>query len=80
MADLYCPYCGSRHIHQVGERYVCDECHSIFQVPGDGTIWLHLVDEYDNSDPTGLKWHDIEECDFLTANDLNSIVYHLKFN
>ena len=125
MADLYCPYCGSRHFHQVGERYVCDdcqwlfdeddirwqelrheishrlidtdeehpvvfgnhplltgdkECDSIFQVPGDGTIWLHLVDEYDNSDPTGLKWHDIEECDFLTANDLNSIVYHLKFN
>lgn len=133
MADLYCPYCGSRHFHQVGERYVCDECQwlfdeddirwqelrheishrlidtdeehpvvfgdnnyvvigenwdetvglstndmfhcdRIFQVPGDGTIWLHIDGEYDEEDPTGLKWHDIEEEDFLTPEDLEEII------
>ena len=133
MADLYCPYCGSRHFHQVGERYACDECQwlfdeddirwqelrheisrrlidtdeehpvvfgdnnyvvigenwdetvglstndmfhcdRIFQVPGDGTIWLHIDGEYDEQDPTGLKWHDIEEEDFLTPEDLEEII------
>ena len=133
MADLYCPYCGSRHFHQVGERYECDEClwlfdeddirwqelrheishrlidtdeehpvifgdnnyvvigenwdetvglstndmlhcDRIFQVPGDGTIWLHIDGEYDPNDPTGLAWHDIEEENFLTPEDLKEII------
>lgn len=133
MADLYCPYCGSRHFHQVGERYACDDCDClfneddirwqelrheisrrlidtdeehpvifgdnnyvvigenwdetvglstndmyhcdrIFQVPGDGTIWLHINGEYNEQDPTGLKWHDIEEEDFLTPEDLEEII------
>lgn len=53
-----------------------DMCHCdrIFQVPGDGTIWLHIDGEYDEQDPTGLKWHDIEEEDFLTSEDLEEII------
>ena len=58
------------------EMYHCD---SIFQVPGDGTIWIHLDGEYDCEDPIdGLKWHDIEEEGFLTNDDLNSILELLK--
>ena len=133
MADLYCPYCGSRRFHQAGGRYACDDCQwlfdeddirwqelrheishrlidtdeehpvifgdnnyvvigenwdetiglstndmfhcdRIFQAPGDGTIWLHIDGEYNEQDPTGLKWHDIEEEDFLTPEDLEEII------
>ena len=138
MADLYCPYCGSRRFHQVGERYECDECQwlfdeddikwqelrheisrhlidtdeehpivftpngeavigeywddtiglstnemyhcdRIFQVPGDGRIWYHLVGEYDKSDPTGLLWRDIEDENFLDLQDLQSILDALEW-
>lgn len=46
----------------------------IFQIPGDGTIWLHIEGEYDETDSTGLKWHDLEEDGFLMADDLESII------
>ena len=40
MADLYCPYCGSRHFRQVGERYECDECQWLFDE--DDIRWQEL--------------------------------------
>lgn len=46
----------------------------IFQIPGDGTIWFHIQGEYDKTDPTGLKWHDLEEGGLLTNNDLKVII------
>ena len=54
-------------------------CDRIFQVPGDGTIWIHIDGEYDESDPTGLKWHDIEEEGFLDLHDLESILESIKW-
>ena len=58
------------------EMYHCDR---IFQIPGDGTIWIHIDGEYDASDPTGLRWHDIEEEDFLDQHDLEEILDALKW-
>ena len=52
------------------EMFHCDR---IFQIPGDGTIWIHIDGEYDESDPTGLLWHDIEEEGFLDLHDLEEI-------
>ena len=45
----------------------------IFQVPGEGTIWVHLYGEYDKEtgDPA---YHDIEEPGFLNTSDLYDIV------
>ena len=54
-------------------------CDRIFQIPGDGTIWIHIDGEYDASDPTGLHWHDIEEEDFLDQHDLEEILDALKW-
>ena len=51
----------------------------IFQIPGDGTIWFHLEGEYDENDPTGLKWHDLEEEDFLIESDLMEIIDALEW-
>lgn len=60
------------------EMYHCDR---IFQVPGDGTIWIHIDGEYDPEDPVdGLKWHDIEEEGFLSTDDLNNILESLHWN
>jgi hypothetical protein len=53
-------------------------CDRIFQIPGDGTIWIHIDGEYDADDPTGLRWHDIEEEDFLDQHDLEEILDALK--
>ena len=58
------------------EMYHCDR---IFQIPGDGTIWIHLDGEYDENDPTGLLWHDIEEENFLDLHDLESILGALEW-
>lgn len=46
----------------------------IFQIPGDGTIWFHIDGEYDESDVTGLMWHDIDENDYLNIEDLRKII------
>ena len=139
MADLYCPYCGSRNWHHYSNRYVCEDCDClfdekdiiwqelrheishhlidtdeehpivfaannqpiigenwpetfglstndmfhcdrIFQIPGEGTIWFHIDGEYDETDPTGLKWHDLEEEGFLTNDDLKEIILSLESN
>ena len=57
------------------EMFHCDR---IFQIPGDGTIWFHIDGEYDENDPTGLKWHDLEERDFLDIHDLYEILRSLE--
>ena len=54
-------------------------CDRIFQIPGDGTIWIHIDGEYDPNDPTGLVWHDIEEEDFLDQHDLEEILDALEW-
>lgn len=59
------------------DMYHCDR---IFQIPGDGTIWFHIDGEYDESDPTGLKWHDLDEDGFLTRDDLREIIDALEWN
>ena len=46
----------------------------IFQIPCEGTIWFHIEGEYDESDPTGLLWHDIDEPGYLILDDLQEIV------
>ena len=51
----------------------------IFQLPGDGTIWFHLEGEYDETDPTGLLWHDLEEENFLILDDLAEIFDALEW-
>ena len=50
----------------------------IFQIPGDGRIWVHFEGEYDESDPTGLAWHDIEEEQLLDSHDLKEIIISLN--
>ena len=32
MADLYCPFCGSKHYHAYGNQYECEECGWLFDV------------------------------------------------
>lgn len=54
-------------------------CDRIFQIPGDGTIWIHIDGEYDPNDPTGLVWHDIEEEGFLDQHDLEEILDALEW-
>ena len=54
-------------------------CDRIFQIPGDGTIWIHIDGEYDPNDPTGLVWHDIEEENFLDQHDLEAILDALEW-
>ena len=54
-------------------------CDRIFQIPGDGTIWIHIDGEYDPNDPTGLVWHDIEEENFLDQHDLEEILDALEW-
>ena len=48
-----------------------------FQVPGDGTIWVHVYGEYDREtgDPA---YHDIEEVGFIDQHDLENILDSLK--
>ena len=53
-------------------------CDRIFQIPGDGTIWFHLAGDYDENDPTGLLWHDLEEEGFLNLHDLEEILESLR--
>ena len=52
-------------------------CSKIFQIPGEGTIWIHIDGENDETDPNGLKWRDIEEEGFLMLSDLESILESL---
>lgn len=54
-------------------------CDRVFQIPGDGTIWIHIDGEYDQNDPTGLVWHDIEEENFLDQHDLEEILDALEW-
>ena len=44
----------------------------IYQVPGDGTIWVHLYGEYDKEtgDPA---YHDIEEPGLFNTDDISNI-------
>ena len=51
------------------------DIYSVFQVPGDGTIWYHMFGEYDASDPTGLLWN---ELDTLDADELESLLAKIK--
>ena len=56
---------------------------SIFQIPGDGTIWFHLEGEYEGSDFLDLDrakplWHDLEEQNFLIVDDLREILLALE--
>ena len=46
----------------------------IFQIPGDGTIWFHVEGEYDESDVTGLLWHNMDEINYLSIEDLRKII------
>lgn len=50
----------------------------IFQVPGEGIIYFHIDGEHDETDPTGLKWHELDEEGFLDFHDMEEILEALE--
>ena len=51
----------------------------IFQIPGDGMIFFHIDGEYDETDSTGLKWHNLDEEGFLDFHDMEEILDALEY-